>query len=240
MYKKNLIIAGLIALSLHAALVMAPTVTSEPEVIFKKGESSLKMHLIPSAASVASTKSINDIQKDVNQAEEQTIEDHKPLRKPEITKKEFTQNQGENPSFSSHFEQKEKGLAATSKKVLFDNEQLQNQQTDISTINSKEIIADVKEKGVVMGAVIKDVFKPFYPSSCKRRGHEGTTVLEVTILSNGTCGNVNIINTAGCKSLDNAALQALKKADFIPAMRLGAPFTTTKKIAFNFKLEDYK
>ena len=177
MYKKNLIIAGLISLALHAVLVMAPTVTSEPEVIFKKGESSLKMHLIPSAASVASTKSINDIQKDVRQAEEQTTEDRKPLRKSEITKKGFTQNQGRYPSFSPHYEQKEKRLAATSKKVSFDNEQLQNQQTNISTINSKEIIADVKEKGVVMGAVIKDAFKPFYPSSCKRRGHEGTTVL---------------------------------------------------------------
>ena len=55
MYKKNLIIAGLIALALHIVLIMPLTVTSEPEVIFKKGESSLKMHLVPSVASTAST-----------------------------------------------------------------------------------------------------------------------------------------------------------------------------------------
>ena len=59
-------------------------------------------------------------------------------------------------------------------------------------------------------------------------------MLEVTILSKGKCGNIKIISSAGCKSLDKAAIKALKKADFIPARRLGASFTTTKKIAFNF------
>ena len=75
MYKKNLIIAGLIALSLHTVLVMmSPNVISEPEVIFKKGESSLKMHLVPSVASTASAKSIDDIRKDVHKVEEKKID----------------------------------------------------------------------------------------------------------------------------------------------------------------------
>jgi protein TonB len=88
--------------------------------------------------------------------------------------------------------------------------------------------------------VVTNVFKPSYPSRCKRQGHEGTTVLEVTILSKGKCGNIEIIKSAGCESLDKAAIKALKRAKYIPAKRLGVPFTTTKKIAFNFKLEDYQ
>jgi len=233
MYKKNLIIAGFTALALHAAVIIVPTVTSGPEVIFKKGESSLKMHLIPSVASTASVKSIDNIQEDVSELEEKPIENPEPLQEPEASEDEqvkaekYVKQTKEEPIYSTEYFETQKEI---------NNKPPQIQKRDTTAIDSKEIIADIKEKGVITGAVIKDVLKPFYPSSCKRRGHEGTTVLEVTILSNGTCGNVDIINTAGCESLDKAALQALKKADFIPAMRLGVPFTATKKIAFNFKL----
>ncbi|OHB48234.1 MAG: hypothetical protein A2106_01645 [Planctomycetes bacterium GWF2_40_8] len=237
MYKKNLIIAGLIALALHAALVMAPTVTSGPEVIFKKGESGLKMHLVPSAASVASAKSNDDIQEDVSKLEENPIANPEPLQKPEtpdekqVKVEKYVKQTKEEPIYSTEYFETQKEI---------NNRPPQIQKRDTTSIDSKEIIADIKEKGVITGARIKNVFKPFYPSSCERQGHEGTTVLEVTILSKGKCDNINIIRSAGCKSLDKAALQALKKADFIPAKRMGVPFTTTKKIAFNFTLKDYR
>ncbi len=87
MPKKKLMIAGLIALSLHTVLVMmSPNVISEPEVIFKKGESSLKMHLVPSVASTASTKSINDIKEDVHKVEEKKIDNPEHVKKPEKLK----------------------------------------------------------------------------------------------------------------------------------------------------------
>lgn len=237
MYKRNLIIAGLIAVTLHIVLIMPLTVTSEPEVIFKKGESSLKMHLIPSVASIASTKSIDNIQEDVRKVEEKPIDNPEPLQKPETPKEEqvkaekYVEQKMEEPTYSTEY-------FKTQKEVR--NKKPQVQKGDTTAIDSKEVIADIKEKGVTTGASIKNVIKPRYPSSCKRRGHEGTTVLEVTILSNGKCSNINTIRSAGCKSLDKAAIKALKKADFIPALRLGLPITTTKKIAFNFKLENYK
>jgi len=237
MYKKDLIIAGLIALTLHAALVMAPTVTSEPKVIFKKGESSLKMHLIPSIASSTSIKSIDDRQEDDYKVEEQITGNPEPLQKPENPKEEQirieknVERRMEEPTYSAEYFETQKEV---------NKKQTQVQKEDTTSIDSKEVIADIKEKCVITGASIKNVFKPFYPTSCKRRGHEGTTVLEVTILSNGKCGKIDVISSAGCKSLDKAARKALKKADFIPAMRLGLPVTTTKKIAFNFKLKDYR
>ena len=87
MYKKNLIIAGSIAFSIHTALVMmSPNLTSEPEVIFRKGESSLKMHLVPSVASTASTKSIDDIREEVHKVEEKKIDNPEPVKKPEKPK----------------------------------------------------------------------------------------------------------------------------------------------------------
>ncbi|MBT3354212.1 MAG: TonB family protein [Candidatus Scalindua sp.] len=238
MYKKNLIIAGLIALALHIVLIMPLTVTSEPEVIFKKGESSLKMHLVPSVASTASTKSFDNIKEEVQEVEEKIIDNPEPVKKTETPKKEQVK-------VEEKVEYKQEEIAygseyfKTEKKEV-DIKKSQVQERKASVIDSKEIIADVKVKGVTKGAMVKNVFKPSYPSSCKRQGHEGTTVLEVTILSKGKCGSIEIIKSAGCESLDKAAIKALKKAKYIPAKRLGVSFTTTKKLAFSFKLEDYK
>lgn len=265
MYKNNLIIAGSIALAIHAALVMAPAVTSEPEVVSRKGESSLKMHLIPSMASVASTKSVNRIREVIHKEEAKVTDNHNPLPKPETPKE--NRNKAEvNGELTRKFDVVSKALSSkavskaediggfrdnlkieeeTYRAEYFEAEKQANvkssiQEQDTTAMESKEVTADVKVKGIVEGAVINNVFKPFYPSNCKRLGHEGTTVLEVKILSNGKCGDIDVIRSAGCKSLDKAARQALKKADFIPAKRLGVSFTTTKKIAFNFKLEDEK
>ncbi len=291
---------------LHIALVMVPNVTSEPEVIFKKGESSLKMNLVPSIASTASTKPINNMQ-EVHKVEEKTVENPKPLQKkenPKVAAKSINnvsedvpkeqkkilvepeplekyehqnaepvavtrpvnkiqkqvrkveekmidnQKSEEKPeqSIEKHVKvedvvvQKVKEINYSTEYFKPDNK-IKDQQTqkhNINTQNSEEIIADVKAKGVTMGAMVKNIFKPSYPSSCKRKGHEGVTVLEVTILSNSKRGNIDIIKSAGCESLDKAAIKALKRAKYIPAKRLGVPFTATKKIAFNFKLEDYR
>ena len=238
MYKKNLIIAGSIALSLHAAVVMMmPEVTSESKVIFRKGESSLKMNLVPSVASTASTKSVKDIKEEVQKVEEKEIDTPQPVKKPQIIEKGQIK-------VEEKIVQETKEITYSAEYFKTQNEiktkQPQIQKNNTATQNSKEIIADVKVKGVTMGAMVKNVFKPSYPSSCKRLGHEGATVLKVTILSKGKCGSIEIIKSAGCESLDKAAIKALKKAKYIPAKRLGIPFTTTKKLAFNFKLEDYK
>lgn len=263
MYRKNLIIAGLIAISLHAAVILVSlNITSEPEVIFRKGESSLKMNLVPSIASTASTKSTNDTQKNIQnvnekkmekptplqkaeneiqkvtrKVEEQTIEIPKPVKRPEIPKKEQVR-------IEDRTEQKKQGITYSTEyfesQKEINNKQSQIQKNNTDTHDSREIIADIKTKGVIVGAVVKNVFKPSYPLSCRRRGHEGITVLEVTILSKGKCGNIEIVKSAGCELLDKAAIKALKKAEYIPAKRLGVPFTSTKKIAFNFKLEDYQ
>ena len=237
MYKKNLIIAGSIALSLHAAVVMMmPEVTSEPKVIFRKGESILKMNLVPSVASTASIKSINT-QKNIQKVEEKKIDNPQPVKKPQIIEKGQIK-------VEEKIVQETKEITYSAEYFKTQNEiktkQPQIQKNNTATQDSKEIIADVKVKGVTMGAMVKNVFKPSYPSSCKRLGHEGATVLKVTILSKGKCDSIEIIKSAGCKSLDKAAIKALKKAKYIPAKRLGVLFTTTKKLAFNFKLEDYK
>jgi TonB family protein len=171
--------------------------------------------------------------------EEKKNDNPQPVKKPQIIEKEQVKVEEE---VKKENEENEITYGAEYFKTQKETntKQPQKQKNNTATQNSKEIIADVKVKGVTMGAMVKNVFKPSYPSSCKRLGHEGATVLKVTILSKGKCGSIEIIKSAGCESLDKAAIKALKKAKYIPAKRLGIPFTTTKKLAFNFKLEDYK
>ena len=73
-------------MSKKALIMISPNVTSEPEVIFKKGESSLKINLVPSVASTASAKSINDIKEDIQKVEEKKIDNPEPVKKPEKRK----------------------------------------------------------------------------------------------------------------------------------------------------------
>lgn len=251
-------------MSLHAALfLMSPHITSEPEVIFRKGESSLKIKLVPSEAStsspkpihnsqkkmeekplkeptplqkpepVAVTKPVNEREKCVSRKEEKTIDNPQPVEKPENSIEEQVK-------IEDDIVQKPKEIAYNTQYFKPESKikDQQRKKQKMTTDNSKEIIADVKAKGVTTGAMVKNVFKPSYPSRCKREGHEGSTLLEVTILSNGKRGKIEIIKSAGCKSLDKAAIKALKKAKYIPAKRIGVPFTAKKKLVFHFKLQD--
>ena len=202
---------------MHTALIMmSPNVTSEPKVMFRKGESSLKMNLVPSVASTVPTKPIEEIKKDIHEVEEEEIDTSGPPKKLDIPPKKQVKVA---EKIVQKIEQKIQKITSTAEYIKIQKEvdfkQPQKQESKVATLDSKEIIADVKVKGVATGAMVKNVFKPSYPSSCKRQGHEGTTVLEVTILSKGKCGNIDILKSAGCESLDKAAIKALKRAKYI-------------------------
>lgn len=51
-----------------------------------------------------------------------------------------------------------------------------------------------------------------YPKSAARRGIYGDLYISFTILKNGRLGSVRVIRTSGHKSLDDAALKALRRA----------------------------
>jgi periplasmic protein TonB len=58
--------------------------------------------------------------------------------------------------------------------------------------------------------------KPKYPSGARRRGEEGSVILNVTISATGTAQQVEIVESSGFKELDEAARQAVSKARFTP------------------------
>ncbi|MCB1657767.1 MAG: energy transducer TonB [Pseudomonadales bacterium] len=60
---------------------------------------------------------------------------------------------------------------------------------------------------------------PQYPNMSRRLAEQGKVLLEVLILANGTVGDIKIKQSSGYKRLDDAALQAVKQWQFLPAKR---------------------
>ncbi|MEM9081912.1 MAG: energy transducer TonB, partial [Verrucomicrobiota bacterium] len=59
--------------------------------------------------------------------------------------------------------------------------------------------------------------QPHYPSSARRAGHQGTTRVTFTVTSSGKVTSARIVASSGHRSLDSAALSAVKKWRFSPA-----------------------
>jgi len=80
--------------------------------------------------------------------------------------------------------------------------------------------------------------RPPYPMVARRMGWEGKVILNVEVLAEGACGNVNVFRSSGREVLDNAALNTVKTWRFIPAKRAGRAYTQWFKVPINFSLED--
>ncbi len=72
-----------------------------------------------------------------------------------------------------------------------------------------------------------------YPPDALAAGQGGTAILNVTILEDGTVGDVTVASSAGA-SLDNAAITAVKQWTFSPAQQNATPVTSRIRIPFAF------
>ena len=61
--------------------------------------------------------------------------------------------------------------------------------------------------------------RPAYPSTPRRLGIQGTTMLRVHVLADGRIGDVRVEHSAGHPDLDQAAMEAVRRWRFEPARR---------------------
>ena len=78
--------------------------------------------------------------------------------------------------------------------------------------------------------------QPRYPASAKSRGEQGTVFLKVEILVNGRVGFAEVAESSGYKSLDDAALEAVKRWRFKPAMKGTKAVICLAQIPVRFEL----
>ena len=79
--------------------------------------------------------------------------------------------------------------------------------------------------------------RPEYPRVARSRGHEGRVLIRVSVLGNGRVGSATVAKSSGHGSLDRAALKAVKRWRFTPALRAGRPVTATLTVPVTFRLE---
>lgn len=78
--------------------------------------------------------------------------------------------------------------------------------------------------------------KPQYPILSKRRGEEGVVLVKAFIDENGLATKVEVEHSSSFSMLDEAAIEAIKKWQFIPAKRFGQNTASSVIIPINFKL----
>lgn len=80
--------------------------------------------------------------------------------------------------------------------------------------------------------------RPRYPRQALRRGWEGTVVLWVDVQPDGTAGDVGIVTSSGHDCLDAAALDAVRRWRFRPAVdERAVPYACTVKLPITFTLK---
>lgn len=78
---------------------------------------------------------------------------------------------------------------------------------------------------------------PVYPLQAKKRGHEGTVILEVLVTKEGNAGKVSVFRSSRNTLLDEAAVSSVKKWRFEPGRRGDMKVDMTVKIPIRFQLE---
>ncbi|MFF7710893.1 TonB family protein [Pseudomonas sp. NPDC007930] len=77
---------------------------------------------------------------------------------------------------------------------------------------------------------------PEYPPLAQRRGWEGTVLLRVRVLANGSPGEIQVQQSAGREQLDQAALAAVRRWSFVPAKQGGQPVEGWVTVPIDFKI----
>lgn len=78
--------------------------------------------------------------------------------------------------------------------------------------------------------------RPGYPAVAIRRGYEGTVVLRVRVLADGSPAEVTVFRSSGHRILDKAAVKAVRRWKFVPAQRGFRTVASTVKVPIEFRL----
>lgn len=79
----------------------------------------------------------------------------------------------------------------------------------------------------------KSVPQPLYPASAREAGVEGKVRVEITVGPDGKVVSVRLLSGLG-HGLDEAALEAARRASFEPGQRCGKPATATFVVSMRF------
>ena len=77
---------------------------------------------------------------------------------------------------------------------------------------------------------------PKYPKIARRRGYEGTVLLEVFVTENGHVGDLRILRSSGFAQLDTSARKSVQKWHFEPGRKGDRPVAMWVRVPVDFQL----
>jgi periplasmic protein TonB len=86
------------------------------------------------------------------------------------------------------------------------------------------------------GVTIVQRVLPKYPQRSVRLGEEGTVVVQVQVNEKGRVSDIRVARGSGHQRLDSAALEAVRRWKFIPAVRESRPVSTWGETELRFVL----
>jgi protein TonB len=110
------------------------------------------------------------------------------------------------------------------------------QTTSVSSHLLRDPTPDTADKGrskVKLG----DNLRPDYPRSAREAGWEGTVMLRVEVLPGGNAGSVAVHKSSGHSILDEAAITAVQRWQFTPAMDGNFPIHSVVHLPVKFDLK---
>ena len=90
--------------------------------------------------------------------------------------------------------------------------------------------------GVTMGPQLLSNPAPAYPESCRKANISGTTVVGLTISSDGSVSSAWVATSSGNGTLDTAAVNAVYGWQFVPAKQNGVAITCNSQVPVTFNL----
>ena len=123
----------------------------------------------------------------------------------------------------------------SSNKTNQDNQNLI--QNSISSSSSKNQVPDSNiTTSPVFDAQYLNNPSPIYPSNAKNNNIQGKVFLSVLVGIEGRAIEVKIANSSGYYILDNSALSAVRKWQFVPAKKNGEAVSATVIVPVEFKI----
>lgn len=91
-------------------------------------------------------------------------------------------------------------------------------------------------RGIDREADVREHPSPVYPYPCRKRGQEGDVIVRVTVSPEGKAEETVVERPSPYKLLNESALAAARRAEFIPALRDGTAVRATVRLRFRFVL----
>lgn len=85
---------------------------------------------------------------------------------------------------------------------------------------------------------LERAIRPTYPIGSRRRGEEGTVILDVSVGADGRAAAVTLVASSGFPDLDRASVRAAEQARFKPGTRNGKPVAAAARLTLIFRLRD--